>query len=141
MSDEFSLSIDFTEIADMGPIPGGRYEASIVSAKPGLSGSGYPKIDVAWKIEDGEFESRQIFDTIAFHPNALPMTKRKLGNMGFPDDFSGVVDPEDLLGVSAVIVVTIEQSTQINPDTGEPYDPRNRVTKIIGGEMSLDAIL
>jgi hypothetical protein len=138
---EGGMAIDFSDVPDLGPVPNGTYEASVVSAKPGVSNSGYPKIDVAWKVEDGEYEGRQIFDTIAFHPNALPMTKRKLLNMGFPEDFSGEIETEDLLGITAHLVVTVEQSTQINPDTGEPYDPRNKINRISGASGGLDSVL
>ncbi len=135
-----SLNIDFSEIADLGPVPVGQYEASIVSAKPGVSNSGYPKLDVAWKIEEGDFENRQIFDTFAFHPNALPITKRKLIELGFPDDFDGALDPEDFLGIHGTLVVVIQQSDQINEATGERYDPRNRVQRVLNGS-GLDAVL
>ncbi len=138
---EGGFSVDFSEIADLGPIPGGIYEASIVSAKPGQSQSGYPKIDTAWKVEEGDFEGRQVFDTLAFHPNALPMTKRKLLNLGFPEDFTGEIDPEDLIGVTATLTVTKEQSTQINPETGEPYPVRNRVSRISGGEVDIASLV
>jgi hypothetical protein len=143
MSDqeEMSFTVDFSEVADLGPVPQGRYEASIVTAKAGVSQSGYPKIDVGWKIESEEFEGRQIFDTIAFHPNALPMTKRKLVQMGFPSDFSGDFTPEDLLGVTATLVVSIQQSTQINDETGEPYDPRNKINKILDASSDLESVL
>lgn len=141
MTESGGFSVDFSEIADMGPIPGGVYEASIVSAKPGVSQSGNPKIDIAWKVEEGQYEGRQVFDTLSFHPNALPMTKRKLLNLGFPEDFSGEISAEDLVGTTATITVTIEQSTQINPDTGQPYDPRNRVSRISGGEVDLESLL
>ncbi len=138
---EGGFAVDFSNIADLGPIPGGVYEASIVKATPGQSQSGFPKIDTSWKVEEGEFEGRQIFDTLAFHPNALPMTKRKLLNLGFPEDFSGEIDPEDLIGVTATLTVTVEKSTQINPETGEPYADRNRVGRISGGEVDISSLV
>lgn len=142
MTDEGdSFVVDFSEIADLGPVPQGAYVASVVSARPGTSGSGYPKIDMSWKVEEGEFEGRQIFDTLAFHPNALPMTKRKLLQLGFPEDFTGSISPEDLIGINATLQISVKQSDQINPDTGEPYDPRNRVNKITGGDLNLDSVL
>jgi len=138
---EGGYAMDFSQVADLGPIPGGVYDASIVKATPGMSLSGHPKIDLAWKVEEGEFEGRQIFDTLAFHPNALPMTKRKLLNLGFPEDFSGEIDPEDLIGVTATLTVSIEKSTEINPDTSEPYDPRNRVNRISGGQVDISSLV
>lgn len=141
MSGTGALSVDFSAIADLGPIAAGVYEASIASAKPGVSLSGHPKIDTAWKVEEGDFEGRQIFDTLAFHPNALPMTKRKLLQLGFPEDFSGEIDPEDLIGVTATITVSIEKSQQVNPETGEPYSDRNRINRISGGTVDVSSLL
>jgi hypothetical protein len=133
--------VDFSDIADLGPVDPGTYVASIVKATPGMSQSGNPKIDVSWKIEEGDYEGRQVFDTLSFHPNALSITKAKLLNMGFPEDFSGAIDPEDLLGITATLTVTIEKSTAINDETGEPYPPRNRVTRISGGSADLEDLL
>lgn len=133
--------VDFSEIADLGPVPMGTYVASVVTARPGISGSGHPKIDMSWKVEEGEFEGRQIFDTLAFHPKALPMTKRKLLQLGFPEDFSGNIEAEDLIGINATLAVSIRQSAQINPDTGEPYDPRNVINKVMDGDLNLESIL
>ena len=69
------------------------------------------------------------------------MTKRKLLNLGFPEDFSGEIDPEDLIGVTATLTVSVEKSTQINPETGEPYDPRNRVSRISGGQVDISSLV
>lgn len=132
--DMTAFEVDFSEIKDLGPVSPGTYNASIVTAKPGMSQTGNPKIDVAWSIVEGEYENRRIFDTLSFHPNALPITKGKLRGIGFPDDFSGGIDPEDLVGVSATLIVTIQKSTAVNPDTGEPYPDRNRISRIIEGD-------
>lgn len=124
-------SIDFTTVEGLEPIEEGSYNATIVNAEVGMSKQDQPKIDLRWKIDDGqEHAGRQIFDTLSFHPEALWRTKLALQALGFANDFSGEVETEDLLNRSATIRVTIEPSTQIDPATGEPYPPRNRVTRV-----------
>ena len=124
-----SPSIDFSDVKGFDPIPAGEYVGSVVYAQEGTSQSGNPKIDIRWKIESGEFEGRQIFDTLSFHPNALFRVKQALQAFGYEDDFSGEVDPSALIGETAALVVTIEQSNGVDAN-GEPYKPRNSVKKI-----------
>lgn len=128
-----SPSIDFSQVQGLEPIEEGTYLASIVHAEEGMSKQGFPKIDIRWKVDDGAPEGvagRQVFDTLSFHPDALWRTKLTLQALGFPKDFSGDVEVEDLLNQVAAITVTIEPSTQTDPATGEPYPERNRVIRI-----------
>jgi len=55
-------AIDFSEIKGLDPVPNGTYEAEIVYAQEGTSGSGHPKIDLRWKILDGEYANRLVFE-------------------------------------------------------------------------------
>lgn len=128
--------IDFTQVQDLEPVPNGAYSAEIVHAEAGMSKTQNPKIDLRWKITDGEFEGRQIFDSMSFHPNALFRTKAVLKALGWKDGFSGEVNAGDLVGLTATVVVSIEESTQNDPATGDPYPPRNRVIKVKQGSAS-----
>lgn len=123
-------SIDFSNVQGLEPIPAGTYEAEVVEAKEGVSRTENPKIDLRWKILGGSQDGRVVFDTLAFSPNALWRVKNTLLGLGFSKDFTGDVTPEDLIGRSATIMVTIETSDQIDPETGEPYPPRNRISKV-----------
>ena len=123
-------AIDFSQVEDLKPIPQGTYLASVVEAKPGVSQNQNPKIDLRWKIEEGEFENRNVFDTLTFTVKALGRVKSTLMALDFPADFQGEVNPDDLVGKTAYIVVDIEASEQVNPETGEPYPPRNRVKRV-----------
>jgi hypothetical protein len=123
-------SIDFSEIKGMELLPDGWYNASIVSAKPGVSQNKNPKMDLRWKIEGGEHDGRQLFDTLTFSPESLWRVKLTLQALGFPKDFKGAVQPEDLLGLTAAIHVSVESGKQIDPATNEPYPPRNRVDRV-----------
>lgn len=137
-------SIDFSEVQGLDPIEAGTYLASIVHAEEGMSKSNQPKIDVRWKVDESEDKAvagRQIFDALSFHPDALWRTKMTLQALGFPKDFSGDIEVEDLLNRDATIVVTIEDSTQDDPATGEPYPPRNRIVKVRPAGSSAASLL
>jgi hypothetical protein len=137
-----SPSIDFSEVQGLEPVEAGTYEATIVFAEEGMSQSGNPKIDIRWMIEEGQpNEGRQVFDTLSFHQDALWRTKLALQALGFPEDFSGDVETEDLLNASAAITVSIEDSEQIDPTTNEPYPPRNRVMKVRPSGASAASLL
>lgn len=122
-------TINFAEVKGLEPVPVDTYLATIVNAEDGVSQSGNPKIDLQWKLEEGPFEGRIVFDVLTFHPKALFRVKQTLTGLGFDKNFSGNVEGADLLGKSAMIIVDIEQSTQLDED-GEPYPPRNRVKKV-----------
>jgi hypothetical protein len=134
-------AIDFSEVQGLDPIPDGTYDAEIVFADEGESQSGHPKIDLRWKVLAGEHEGRQVFDTMSFHPKALWRTKDTLMALDFPEDFSGDITGEELLGRVATITVKIEPSSGTNPDTGEPYPERNRITKVKAADMSVQDLL
>lgn len=124
-----SPAIDFASVPSMDPVPNGVYLAEVVSAKEGTSQSSNPKIDLQWKIMGGEFDGRRVFDVMSFAPTALWRTKQTLEALGFKKGFSGEVTGEDLIGRQAVLTVTVDENTGINPDTGEAYGPRNKVVK------------
>lgn len=130
MSDD-GFVIDFGEVPDLGPVPEGDYFASIVKSVPGKAQSGYGKIDLRFRVEDGDHEGRILFETLSWHPDALPYTKRKLIALGWEDKpGEQSIQPEDLEGISAYLTVIIDQSGKIDESTGEPYPPRNKITRI-----------
>jgi hypothetical protein len=124
-------TIDFTDVPELEPLAEGEYNVEVVFAAEGESQSGNPKIDLRYKVIDGPLADRQIMDTMSFHPKALWRTKRSLQAMGFGKEFSGEVVAEDLVGRMLTIKVGIETSSEVNPETGEPYEPRNRVMKVM----------
>lgn len=132
--------IDFSEVKDLEPIPQGSYLAEIVHAAEGLSkSSGEPKIDLRWKILEGDYADRQVFDTLAFHPKALFRVKATLKALGFSDNFSGEVSGSDLIGLQATIVVSIDEGGT-SPE-GEAYPVRNRVVKVKPASASIGSLL
>lgn len=125
-------SIDFSTVPDTDkPIPPGKYNATIVHAEPKTSKAGNPMIAIRWRIDDeGEYYHRNIFDNLVFSQNALWRVRQVLLAVGFSTTFNGDVNPESLLGESATLTVTIQAGKGINEETGEPYPPRNSISKV-----------
>lgn len=146
-SDDVDMSgyvVNFEDIPDRQEVPNGRYPAVITHAKPGISQAGLPKMDVRWKVEDGgDHDGETVFDTISFSPKARWRVKALLLALGFPKTFNERVTPDLLIGERAVITTVIEESTAIDPNTGEPYAPRARVKGYarVGSEVSAETIL
>lgn len=135
IDDSTEFSFDFSDVkSDL--IPEGDYNAEIVSAKSGKSASGFPKVDIRWKILDGEHANRQVFDTVSIHPNRALGLKKFLMAVGISDGTSTRFSSGDLVGKSATIHVGIEK-----PKEGTDYPERNKVTRTAALKRSLDDVI
>lgn len=126
--------IDFASVQDASkPVPPGMYNCTIVAAEPTISKAGNnPMIRLRWRIDDdGDYYHRNIFDHLVFSPAALWRVRQVLQAIGYANNFAGEVNPENLLGESATLQVTIQAGNGTNPETGEPYPPRNNVAKVL----------
>lgn len=126
-------SINFAKVQGLEPLPAGKYTATITTATVGVSKAGNEKIDLQWKVEGGPYDGRVIFDTLTFTEKALFRVKATLQGLGFSKDFKGEVRADDLVGRTAKITVDIQAGNGVD-ETGEPYQPRNRIKKV--AEMS-----
>lgn len=124
------IVLDFSAVPDSDLLPEGEYQAEIVSAIPGKSKQGHPKMDLRWRIIMSEFASRQVMQNISFHPNALVMAKQTMKALGFDVTGKITLSPSDWIGLPATIKVEVERGTHVDPSTGEPYPPRNRVKRV-----------
>lgn len=122
-------TINFAKVQGLEPLPAGSYTATITEATLGVSKANNEKIDIKWKIEGGQYDGRIIFDTLTFTEKALFRVKATLQGLGFAKDFKGDVKADDLIGRTAKIAVDIQAGNGID-ETGEPYQPRNRVKKV-----------
>ena len=137
--------IDFSSVPDSAaPVAAGTYNCTIVHAAPALSKAGNLMIKIRWRIDDdGEYNRRLIFDNLVFSPNALWRIRQVLEALGYAKDFNGEIRPESLLGESATLKITIQAGNGVNPETGEPYPPRNNVAKVLpaGSARKVDDLL
>src|ERR1051325_4964372 len=142
---ETGFVIDFAKVPDISaPVPAGQYDATIVKAEAGISKAGNPMIKLRWRIDDdGEYYHRQIFDNLVFTETALWRVRQFLAAIGYASDFKGEINPENLLGESAIIALTIQAGEGINPETQEPYPPRNSISKVLplGSRRTVDDLL
>ena len=122
-------TINFADVEELKPIPPGKYSATIVKATEGISKAGNEKIDLQYRIEGAKFDGRIVFDTLTFTAKALFRVKNTLRGLGFPAKFKGEVNPGDLVGKSAKIVVDIQPGNGVDED-GDTHPARNRVKKV-----------
>lgn len=135
--------IDFGAIDDNPLIPNQEYVlAKIVYAVPGMSKSTppSPKIDIRWRLMDGPYEGRQIFDSFSFHPNAVGISKRRLKQLGMPEAYKGTLQQlcEGVLIDTEAYVDVTTQKGGAGPN-GQVYDDKNVVRKIHGLATELEA--
>lgn len=125
--------INFADVPDANePVPAGTYNCTIVAAEPKTSKANNPMIAIRWRIDDeGPAHKRNIFDNLVFTPAALWKVRQVLEAIGFANNFAGAVNPESLIGEQATLKITIQAGNGINPETGEPYPPRNNIAKVL----------
>ena len=140
--------IDFGGVSDSNVFPVGEYVMTVAAAVPGVSKKGQPKMDVRFKIEevpadgDSSLVGRTHFETFSFSPNALGITKQRLVALGMSPSFRGGLPEiaETILHATAVVVLGVETSTEIDATTNEPYPPKNRIKRIKRATAVADAL-
>lgn len=78
------LVVSLTDVQEMKfeNVPKGVYLADIDEASYGMSqSSGQPMITVKWKIAEGEYEGRTLFQFLSFSQKALSGTKTNLARI------------------------------------------------------------
>ena len=121
--------IDFATIPGGELLPAGLYNVAVSSAKAGTSRNGNRKIDLRYKVTDGEYTDRIIFDTLTFTEKALWKVRQVMQACGFPSNFSGAVDPEMFIGRVMTVQLEIQAGNGTNPTTNEVYEDQNRVKR------------
>lgn len=124
--------INFADVPDISdPLPPGKYNCTVVAAEPKISKAGNPMIALRWRVDDeGAYHKRVIFDNLVNTPNSLWHIREVLIAFGYAASFDGAINPESLIGESATLTLTIQAGNGIDPETGDPYPPRNNVKKV-----------
>ena len=144
MSDEeldFGEPIDFSEVEGLKPMDPQRAAFEVEAADAVISQSGYPNVRVTLRLTEPEgIEGRKVYDNFSFHTNALNFTKTKLVALGL-GDFNGDAGDlaEELIGTDGVVAIGIQDSdpSKMDPETGEPYPPRNVANRYFPPETQL----
>lgn len=122
--------VNFGDIRGPELIPDGDYIARIARVTPGTSKAGNKKWDLQWKIETGDHRGRVVFDTLTFTQSAMFRVRDVFVVTGAAgSDFSGGVTPAMLQDKIAIIRVTSQASSTVNPETGQVYEPRNTIKR------------
>lgn len=153
-----NVVIDFTDPKPRLIPTGTELNLQIKGQKFGYTSTGWPKVSYMYVVDGSEYDGEAFFDDLMFIPAQPP----KRGTMWRVDAFAksvGYTMPEtgtqkgfdefvawikedfteQMLGETLRAVVKIETSDQVNPKTGELYEPRNKIDKFIPmGSRSLD---
>lgn len=149
--------LDFTQAPKVLIPAGTECGLEIKQARPAATKAGFPKASIMYVVTEGDFEGEAFWDDLLFIP-AQPPKKGTMWRVhqfceaiGYElptsiaaDEIIGFMKQfcEDLLGETLSAEIDINTSTEINPKTDKPYEPRNVVKKFIKpGSRSLDDLL
>lgn len=132
--DVLDQAIDFESIRGIMCVPRDMYHLKVQGAKPALSKAKLPKIQCMFTVLEGEFEGAKIPQDLSLAPGAIDRTRNHLVGMGLPSNahLSPRAIAEALKedgGLEFWAILDVQKSDQINPDTGEVYDDRNRIVR------------
>jgi len=141
-------AVDSAKEDSFGLIPAGTYEATIFSVKEGKFGpgrnEGRPFWNVQYRISEGDYENRRVFQRIGLFTNWAPTEKNPDGASNFTLiqflDALGAIDedgdaeiPEidDVVGEPVTIRIKVQKGTDQYPDD------RNEVQRVMTGGASV----
>lgn len=120
-----NIQIDMTgvESKSFEALPKGKYDAAIFNVEY-KDGKAAPYLAITYKVQNGPFEGRQVFDNVSFSPKALFKLKALLAVVMPEVDTTGQLsfDPDNLIGKQCAIVITHEDYN------GEPQAKVQKVT-------------
>jgi hypothetical protein len=120
-----NIQIDMTGVKSMTfeALPKGKYDVAIFNVEY-KEGKAAPYLAVTYKVQEGPFAGRQVFDNVSFSPKALFKLKGLLAVVMPEIDTNGKLsfDPDDLVGRKCAITVIHEEYN------GEPQAKVAKVT-------------
>lgn len=107
----------------MNLIPEGFYSAELISADITESKNGSPRVSCEFRITDGDYKDRTVYEDLYLTPAALKSTMEKLEALGFVGDDVAAV--KGCVGKVARIGVQVEAESE--NARGRSLPARNRV--------------
>lgn len=108
--DDVTVNFSGVESGEFRPIPDGNYTAEIISAEVQNSkASNSPMIALKWRISEGKFKGRQLFDNVSLLPQALWKLKTLLEVLSIEpeeEDSSAKAIASELVEKEGTIIVT-----------------------------------
>jgi hypothetical protein len=128
---ELDTDIAFEDIKGLVLLERGEYHFRVISAQAKLSKAKLPKVTALLQVMGGPQDGGKIFQDFSLAPTAIDRTKTRLVGMGLPENFRGNARriAETIIDMEFYGIVDVRQSNQVNPDTGELYDPSNNLVK------------
>lgn len=153
-----NVVIDFTKLPTILIPDGTDVRCQVKSARPGVTSSGYPSVNLILAILDGDYEGETFFDSLMFKPPTPPSKGTMWRVHQFTDSINyslpegGITGAEimaflkqfceDILGEQFDATIKIQYSTKIDPKTSEVYKPSNKVKSFNPqGKKSLDDLI
>lgn len=106
-----AFSVDFTNVQtlNMAPLPAGEYYVQVVACKPKTSSTGKGMLEWQYRVVEGEYENRRVFQNTMMQPENLWKLKQNLIGLGFTEeDLGGNIElnPDELIGLECFAIVT-----------------------------------
>lgn len=116
------LDVTFEADREFEQLPNGIYPVQIVDASTGISGAGYKKLDLVFKVIEGDYEGRNLWKSVSLE-KATWVLKMFLVSAGLLDpshsgNFS--FDTEDLIGKLLRVEVKVNPEFTYN-EVGRPF--------------------
>ena len=114
------MRCDFSKVEDMTSfvsVPAGTYPCKVVDARPGSARDGSERWSLRLEVLDGEYAGRTAaWDSLTWSERGVVRVNRVLAALGFDVTGELEIEPDDLMGLTAMIQVIPEEWE--DPSTG-----------------------
>lgn len=97
------------EQGEFQPLPKGRYHVRIEKVETKKTQNNDPMVNVQYKVKDGEFRDRILFENIVFQENIMGRTKHFLHVIGQPYEGEIEVNTGSWLDQNLIVSVDIKE--------------------------------
>lgn len=107
------MQIDLSRVEnveDLRSVPAGEYPCSIAEVRETRSAAGHLRWGLRWEVDHGEWQGRTAcWDSLHFSERGMPRAKFVLQVLGFPVGGTLDLEPQQLVGRRAMVLVQPEE--------------------------------
>lgn len=107
------MQIDLTNvenIEDLRSVPAGEYPCRVVEVRETRSPAGHVRWGLRWEVDHGEWQGRTAcWDSLHWSERGMPRAKYVLQVLGFPVQGKLEIEPQQLVGLKALVLVQPEE--------------------------------
>ncbi len=97
-------------IEDLRSVPPGEYLCRVVEVRESRSPAGHVRWGLRWEVDAGEWQGRTAcWDSLHWSERGMPRAKFVLQVLGFPVGGKLDIQPQELMGLKAFVVVQPEE--------------------------------